>query len=220
MNAEKTIILPFCTLGNVFYYSIFLSNPVVIDVFENYRKQTWRNRYDIMGPNGVQSLTVPVQGQTGKKIAMCDIKIDNRLPWQRTHFRSIITAYGSSPFYEHYIEIFEPLYSRKFEHLIDFNTEAFKTIQQQISPELNIKFSTKYVEVNDSNIDLRPYFKPLHFSQIGHQPLTYLQTFSDRFEFIPNLSVLDLIFNAGPDSASMLIEHKLKAGHFTIFDPQ
>jgi hypothetical protein len=220
MNSDKNIVLPVCTLGNVFYYSVLTSESVVIDVFENYLKQTWRNRYDIMGPNGVQSLTVPVQSQTGQKISVQHIKIDNRLPWQRTHHRSIKTSYGSSPYYEHYMELIEPLYKIQFEHLIDFNLYAFNIIQQQLFPQLKIAFSESYVEPGTSNIDLRSYFKPVRFSRIQHQPLTYLQTFADRFEFQPNLSILDLLFNNGPDSLMMIIEHQSKAGRFTIFDPQ
>jgi len=220
MNLDKNIVLPVCTLGNIFYYSVLTSESVVIDVFENYLKQTWRNRYDILGPNGVQSLTVPVQSQTGQKISVRHIKIDNRLPWQRTHLRSIKTSYGSSPYYEHYIELIEPLYKMQFEHLTDFNLHAFNMIQQQLFPQLKIVFSESYIEPSATNIDLRPYFKPVRFSQIRHQPLTYLQTFADRFEFQPNLSVLDLLFNAGPNSPQMLFEHQTKAGQFTIFDPQ
>jgi hypothetical protein len=217
---EKTIILPLCAFGNIFYYTLLLRHNCVIDLFENYPKQTWRNRYDVINAHGLQTLTIPVLGQKGRKISTAEIKIDNRLPWQRTHLRTIQAAYGSSPFYEHYIEVIEPLFSKEYELLSDFNRDSLTLILSELNLQNTIQFSNEYINASEGETDLRPYFKPSKFSQINFNEISYVQTFADRMGFIPNLSILDMLFNTGPESARLIKQHETETAHFTIFDPQ
>lgn len=217
---ENTLILPLCAFGNVFYFTLLLRHNCVIDLHENYPKQTWRNRYDLINAHGLQALTIPVQSQKGLKISTAEITIDNQLAWQRTHLRTIQAAYGSSPFYEHYIELLEPLFLKHFERLSDFNQEALNLIIEAINPKLSIQYSKHYLTVTENHTDLRPFFKPSQFNQIKYPEIVYLQTFADRLGFIANLSILDMLFNCGPDSARLINYLELEAAHFTIFDPQ
>jgi hypothetical protein len=217
---ENTTILPLCTFGNIFYYTLLLRHNCIIDLYENYPKQTWRNRYDVLNSHGLQTLTIPVVGQKGEKISTAEIKIDNRLPWQRTHLRTIQAAYGSAPFYEHYIELIEPLFSKEYEYLSAFNRDALTLILSELKHEKVIQFSNQYVKASEGDTDLRPFFKPSKFNQIKFKEISYVQTFADRMGFVPNLSILDMLFNNGPASARLIQQHETETAHFTIFDPQ
>jgi hypothetical protein len=217
---ENTFILPLCAFGNIFYYTLLLRFNCVIDLHENYPKQTWRNRYDILNAYGLHTLTIPVQGQKGEKISTAEIAIDNRLPWQRTHLRTIQAAYGSSPFYEHYIEMLEPLFTKPFERLSDFNQGALKIIIEELNHNISIQYSKQYITAAENQTDLRPHFKPSQFSGVKFPEIVYVQTFADRLGFVSNLSILDMLFNNGPDSARLIYQLELEATHFTIFDPQ
>jgi hypothetical protein len=213
-------ILPSCSFGNTFYYGLLLNEKCIVDTFENYLKQTWRNRYDILGANGKLTLTVPVLGQKGAKIPTKEIYIDNQLLWQRNHLRSIIAAYGSSPYFEHYIDQISSVFSKKYDLLIDFNQEAARILWEILQVKEPIIYSKHYIEKDNSAIDLRPYFKPARFKLIKKETTSYLQTFADKFNFIPNLSILDMVFNLGPEVSENLRTHHFKAGQFVIFDPQ
>lgn len=217
---EHTIVLPLCAFGNIFYNSLILSHHCVIDINENYQKQTWRNRYDVLNAHGIQTLTIPVLSQKGQKISTSDIQIDNQLPWQRTHFRTIRAAYGSSPFYEHYIALIEPLFLKPYKRLLDFNQDSLTLVLNELNYQKSIQFSNEYISATEGMIDLRPFFKPSKFKQVNFKEVAYVQTFADRLGFIPNLSILDMLFNCGPESAWLIHQNESETAHFTIFDPQ
>ena len=173
---------------------------MIFEQWEHYPKQTYRNRYEVLGPNGRQRLTVPVVGQKGVKTPICEIEIDYRNDWPTLHWRSIVTAYQRSPFFDFYKdEFYEVLFSRP-EKLIEFNLRTHKLFLSWLGKSRDEEFTSEYFK-EDSDQDLRDAFKS---KQRTVENQSYLQVFSDRHSFEHNLSLLDLIFNLGPESLSYL----------------
>lgn len=201
MNTHD-VILPVCCFGNVFFYSEYLkAGAPVLDACENYPKQTYRNRYEILGPNGMQGLTVPVVGQKGKKTPVKEIEIDYREDWPIIHWRSLVTAYRSSPFFEFYEDELREILFERPEKLIDLNLKSHRQILEWLGVDEKGGLADSYVRRRENQKDLRDAFKP---SKSGQQFKSYLQVFSDRHKFVNNLTVLDLLFNLGPESSDYL----------------
>lgn len=199
--AGKTIVLPICTFGNIDYYSNYLSaGKVILEKWEHYPKQTYRNRYEILGPNGRQRLTIPVVGQKGKKVPVCEIEIDYRQDWPTLHWRSIIAAYQRSPFFDFYKDEFHDVLFSRPKKLIDFNLSTHKLILEWLGKSNSEELTSAFFEGN-CDLDLREFFKSSQRTVVNSH---YLQVFSDRHAFEQNLSFLDLIFNLGPESLAYL----------------
>lgn len=189
------MVLPLLPFGNIEWWSLALQcEPIQLNYFENYQKQTWRNRYDILGANGVQKLTIPVSRPSGVKIKTAEVQIFNEENWRNIHWRSIKSAYGSSPFWIYYSDPLEELFHKPHESLAEFCRASIGYVLEELQLENSL------LEVN-SDIDLQN-FKHLDFkpSKSVFESKSYLQVFADRFEFQQNLSILDVMFNLGPES--------------------
>jgi hypothetical protein len=187
------------------------SGSVEIEIHETYLKQTYRNRCNIATASGILSLTVPVKRVNGNHTKTADIQIDNSEKWQLLHWRSIITAYNKSPYFLYYRDIFEPVFYKKYELLIDLNWELFRIITNALQiNSLNIFYSTHYVtdpDICDLRNCLHPKIKRHPGMNIEIQ--RYMQTFEENIGFIPDLSILDLIFNLGPEALPYLANLKI-----------
>ena len=204
-----TTILSTTYLGPIQYYSKLLSSErILIERFENYPKQTYRNRCLIYGANGLQTLTVPVTKGHQLKIYTKDIQIDNTSNWTKIHFKSIESAYRCSPFYEYYIDHLIPFYEHSFNFLYDFNFEIMNTIFQMLDITPDISETEQYIISNTIGYDdFRDCIHPKkHMMKSGDEftPPVYRQVFEPKSGFIPNLSIIDLIFNTGPEASSLL----------------
>lgn len=211
-------ILPLCPFGNVFFCYHLLREKVILDLGENYPKQTWRNRYDVPGPNGMLNLTIPVIGTKGNKIPSGEICIDNRQSWADQHRKTLRAAFGSSPFFEHYAPAVEDVLSQQYELLADFNLATLKLIQQWLSLSVESQISKTWIEPTPGHLDMRPYFKPVHFKALHFETNDYIQVFADRFTFAPNCSILDVIFNLGPEAVNYLQQCRFEESQITILD--
>ena len=184
------------------YVSALLkAGHAVIELHETYPKQTCRNHAGIYSPNGRQTLSVPVTKPEGNHSKTKDIRIAPGLSWQRTHWRSIEAAYSNSPFFLYYQDYFRPFFEKPYEFLADVNSEILETLLRLLQIPTSISFSESYIVSPPNLKDLRLSLTAKHAE--AYCPL-YTQTFSEKHGFIPNLSVLDLIFNLGPESAEYL----------------
>ncbi|MFI3331053.1 MAG: WbqC family protein [Rikenellaceae bacterium] len=185
-------ILPLTYLGNIEYFSLLCREDCIIDTHENYVKQTYRNRCDIMSANGVMSLTLNLKKPTlGAKCAVRDMRIDYSKNWQHQHWLSIVSAYRSSAYFEHFEHIFHPFYHSKYEFLLDYNLELIEIICKLLGYDNRIKLSENYITSTDTDKDLRAHFTPKNNS---YKCPEYYQVFGERIAFSPNLSIIDLLF--------------------------
>lgn len=186
----------------VFYFSqIVQSSQVTIEKEENFHKQTYRNRCVILGANGPLSLTVPVV-HDAPKINISSLNISYHSQWQLIHLRAIESAYRNSPFYEYYIDDFVPFFKRRHDTLFDFNLHILKVCLDLIGHKVVPEFTSDF-EKETNKRDLRFTISPKK-EITGYVFPEYHQVFMDKFGFIANLSILDLIFNVGPESLDYL----------------
>jgi hypothetical protein len=185
------------------------SGSAIIDHFEHYSKQSFRNRYEIYGPNGRQSLSIPIVKISGEKILLKDTQIDFNTNWKKNHLRSIESAYSNSPFFEYYYPEIQTLILKKVRLLIDYNQLIINDIFDLCKVKFEMKFSEEYLkEIAPSN-DFREAFHPKpqkinSFYRIQFDP--YYQIFEEKHSFQSNLSILDLLFHLGPECENYLID--------------
>lgn len=203
-------ILSISYLGPIQYYSkLSFSNKVWIEQHENYCKQSFRNRCEIYGPNGLQQLVIPVKKENSLKIPIRKVRIDYKTDWQKNHLKSIETAYSSSPFFDFFIDELLPYYQKKdYENLFDFNFSLQKMVFDflEIYPKINLTLSyqkTESLEIDDFRETIHPKTRMREVDN-SFNDVPYDQVFKEKHGFIPNLSILDLIFNLGPASLSYL----------------
>ncbi len=195
---NRAILLSTAYLAPANYFAALLSHPIVIiEAHEYFVKQSYRNRCEILGANGKQVLSIPLLNRKNKSLTK-DIRIDTKTAWQMQHWRSIESAYNSSPFFEYYQDELLPLFEKKFDFLLDFNAELQETILQLLEIKLAVHYTKEYVTEFDTCWDARNHFSPKQKVENTLPP--YIQVFENKFEFIPNLSILDVLFNLGNES--------------------
>lgn len=207
MKDQLKNLLSTAYFGPIQYYARFIQDKsVVIEKFEHYSKQSYRNRCLIMGANGIQSLVVPVKRPNGNKTLMKDVKVDYAMNWQKNHLKSIESAYKNAAFYEFYSDEFRSVLAKKFVFLLDLNMEITHIALNHLDHEINIEFSDHFIESHEGFPDFRDSIHPKKSLILDKQFTApeYIQAFSEKLGFIPNLSILDLIFNTGPEALSIL----------------
>lgn len=202
MPVSKTILFSTAYLAPVEYYML-LAQPeqVLIEGAEHYQKQTYRNRCHIATANGSMALSIPVDRASNALIR--DVRISNHSDWQTQHWRSIESAYNSSPFFEYYADDLKPFYQKKWLFLWDFNTSLQNKLLELLQIEKQIEFSDKFELITDDSVwDVRNSLQPKKDSMLTVQP--YYQVFEQKWGFIPQLSIIDLLFNMGNESQLVL----------------
>ena len=194
-------ILPIAYMPSVEYVARLLREECVIDLGEHYIKRSQRNRAQILSANGVMSLTVNVENANRPRQKIKDVRIDYSKRWQHQHWVSILSAYKSSPYFDHYAHLLEPYYKREWRYLVDYNMEYLSTLLRLLGVDDKVNISEKYVAARDGDLDLRP--KQNEGSTVVAEP--YFQVFSDRMPFEANLSILDLLMCEGPQAVSAVL---------------
>lgn len=202
-------VLPICPFPSIYWWSIALRNDsILLDKFENYPKQTYRNRYDILGVNGKVSLTIPVIGQKGMKTSIKEIQIAHG-SWMYTHLGTLRSSYGKSAFFDHFYPLVEKLYLKKDKYLIDYNLSSIELYRKLLIGSRSIDLIDEHIPFIDN--DIRLQFEP---SSGPFLTKKYPQVFADRFSFQNNLSSLDLLFNMGPKAIDYILLKKIgNEGH-------
>ncbi len=190
----KTVLLSTAYLPNVHYLSQVINcDTIVIEKHENFVKQTYRNRCDIATASGKLSLSIPLIKQADKEL-ISDKKISYAEDWQKQHWRTIVSAYKNSPYFEFFEDEFKPFYENQFEFLLDYNTQLLQTILHILRVKKQIEF-TQTFELNPPQvIDLRNLSD---IEKIDVVVKSYYQVFADKIGFTPNVSCLDALFNIG-----------------------
>jgi hypothetical protein len=198
------VFLSTAYLAPVQYYTkLFAANQVWLEACDNYIKQTYRNRCTIAAANGPMTLSIPIVKPSTHKCLTRDIEISDHGNWRHLHWNAITSAYNSSPYFEYYIDDFAPFYERKHTFLVDFNDELRELICSLLDVSPIISKTTAYAEPFEND-----YRSLIHPKQIGtdpqFDPQPYYQVFKAKFGFTPNLSIIDLLFNKGPESLLVL----------------
>ena len=179
------------------------------EVHENYVKQTYRNRCVIAAAGGVLPLSIPIEKPQTLKCLTKDVRISDHGNWQHLHWNALISAYNMSPFFEYYEDDFAPFYEKKYAFLFDLNEE----LEHLICELLNLHPQTSYTSdfqaelPNDYRYTIRPKQPPM---DLTFSPKPYYQVFQGKHGFLPNLSIVDLLFNMGPESLLVLRDSVLK----------
>ena len=173
-----------------------------IEAHENYRKGSYRNRCHIATSQGKQVLSVPLKKGKNSQQNIREVAIAYDTDWQKQHFQSLKTAYGSSPFWSHYAPVFEKIFQTKHTHLFDLNLEITTLIFKLLKLKTPTTFTNAFETVFTEGVDLRNKIIPNSTVFTGTR---YAQVFENKNGFTPNLSVLDLIFCSGNQAMSVLI---------------
>lgn len=204
-------ILSLTYLGNVQWFTKLCFEECAIDLGEHYLKQSYRNRCEIMSPNGRMILVVNTVKANNRP--MRDTRIDYSKRWQHQHRQAIISAYANAPFFEHYWPELEPFYTKRFEFLCDFNSRLLETILELLGIETAPRYLYDYVDPDDGGYaDFRDAISPkprLAQPDPSFRPVPYWQVFSDKMPFEPNLSIIDLLFCEGTEALHILRESRI-----------
>lgn len=184
------------------YAAIYQSEAITFELEDNYQKQTYRNRCYIYGANGKLALNVPVKHliKEGRKKTK-DTLVENDFPWQQQHFKSLQSAYRSSPFFEFFEDDIAKIFSKKYKYLQDVNIDTYLFIADALQMNESFQKTEKY--------DIQPAIKDCRNLALAKKGVqididTYIQMFDDKYGFIPNLSIIDLLFMEGPNTISFL----------------
>ena len=179
-----------------FFTAINSGGDVLIEQYDNYCKQTYRNRCRIATASGIQTLTIPIVKADTPKQLMKDVRISDHGDWRHQHWNALESAYMNSPFFMYYQDDFRPFYEKKYEFLIDFNTELTLRIMELAGINKQLRLTESY-QKNPNVLDLRDMIEP--GINEPENPLPYWQVFKQKYGFQPNLSAVDLLFNMGPE---------------------
>lgn len=189
----------------------FAEQQIVLDIGEYFRKQSYHNRMHILSANGKLALSVPTAGGNFHK-PLHTVEISYAHVWIPKFKQALQSAYGSSPYYTFYDYLLEPLLSTEHQHLHEFSLSLTHWINTQLKARLNIESTSQYIETPVIK-DHRNAFNAKQATETGIPLNRYAQTFEYKFGFVPDLSILDLLFNLGPDACDYLQQHAGRLMH-------
>ncbi|WP_027395648.1 WbqC family protein [Aquimarina latercula] len=207
----KNVLLHPMYFGSISQYAVIAqSDSIIFENEDNYQKQTYRSRNYIYGANGKLLLTIPIKHTGDKqnnKQLYKDVKIENEFKWQLLHWKSIESAYRTSPFFEYYEDEMIHLFEKRKNFLLDFNYECMEVIQDCLQLDISYTKTLTYQKEVETVIDLRTLVNAKKEKQ--YELSSYIQVFSNKYGFISNLSILDLLFNEGTNALTYLEEQQI-----------
>ncbi len=201
---EKGAVLPMFYLPPVNYFvQLNTYKPdILIEREEHFPKQTYRNRANIYSPDGVLALVVPVIKGSKNHTKVKDVKISYDFMWQRLHWQSLQACYRRSAYFEFYEDDFAPFYEKQITYLFDYNQELLNLLLKLTKIKTELNYTDEYQAEYPNLHDFRFSIHPKKESDIQQKP--YFQVFEDRKGFMKNLSIIDLLFNQGPQTINYL----------------
>jgi hypothetical protein len=199
---QSLAIFPLFYLPPVSYFKELKrsGNDFLLEKEEHFPKQTFRNRATIYSPNGSLDLIVPVIRGAKVHTKIKDVKISNDFNWQRLHWKSLESCYRNSAYFEYYEDEFAKFYHQKFDFLFDYNLELLQWLFKQLKTTASFEVTNEYHEI-PAALDFRG--RTL-FKKPEGEFKPYFQVFDDREGFKPNLSIVDLLFNQGPQAKNYI----------------
>ena len=200
------------------YQKLHRTEACVVECFDHFVKQTYRNRCLIATTNGIQALSIPVEapakeGASLSKTIMKDIRISDHGNWRHLHWNALLSAYGESPFFEFYADDIRPFFEKRWDYLFDFNMQITQTMCELLDVRPNITTSSSYLPYQSNReegetamkstifSDFRDTIRPKHpLPDASFEPRPYYQVYQQKHGFLPNLSILDLLFNMGNEA--------------------
>ncbi|MFN7120128.1 MAG: WbqC family protein [Saprospiraceae bacterium] len=215
MTLVPNILLEVQYLPPVQYFSKLLHyHTIYIEAHEHYAKGSYRNRCHIAGANGLLRLSIPLEKGKNEQQSIREVRIAYEEPWQHWHWEGIQSAYGKSPFFEHYADAIAPFYEQRYTYLFDWNWDLLQTMTQLLGIRPDLQLTTRYEKTPGTDVlDFRTAISPKAHRQQDDphfQPIRYEQVFIEKHGFLPNLSILDLLFCTGPEAISILHETFIK----------
>lgn len=188
------------------YAAMLQADKITFETDDNFQKQTNRNRMYIYSPNGLQMLNIPVKHSKNERQKFKDVRIENAFGWQKNHFKSLEAAYRTSPFFEFFEDDFRPIFENKHEFMMDLNFQIFDIINDCLGVNLPFSKTEEYFHEVDDKTDFRHLVNGKKDSFTNE---SYTQVFGEKHGFLPNLSILDLLFNEGRHAVEYLKNQKL-----------
>lgn len=176
------------------FVAIAKATSLTFEMEDNFQKQTNRNRMYIYSPNGIQLLNIPIKHSKVAHQKTKDVKIESAFDWQKQHFKSLESAYRTSPFFEYFEDEITPIFKKKHTFLMDLNLETLAIVSKCLRIDLNFKKTEEYFHDCDDKVDYRNL---INGKKDTTQLESYTQVFGDKHGFINNLSILDLLFSEG-----------------------
>ena len=194
------------------YQKLYRYDHCLIEQYDSYQKQTYRNRCLIATANGIQALTVPVEHSpltSHHSPLVKDLRISDHNQWRRVHWNALQSAYSESPFFDYYADDLHPFFERKYNFLIDFNEAIRQKICELIDIQPSVEYTSEYISaISPQTSDITDYRNVIHAKHPQpddtFEAKRYWQVFQHKHGFLPNLSILDLLFCMGPESVFYL----------------
>ncbi len=209
MKPSVPILIELHYFPTIQYFSKFFGHPnVIFEQHENYVKRSFRNRTHIAAANGLLRLSIPLEKGKHQQKSIRDVKISYDENWQNKQWTAICSAYGNAPFFEYYVDDFQPLFEEQTTHLFEHNLKVLQTIFFVLDIKPSFGLSESYEkEVPTTTVDFRNKITPKSVNGIQdaiYKNIPYQQVFAEKTGYLPNLSILDLIFCKGPETISIL----------------
>jgi|SRR5690606_12932005 len=203
---NQTLLIELQYFPNICFYKTLIKHHILqIEKYEHYQKLSYRNRCYIAGPNGPILLSVPLARGKNQRTVIKDVRISNEERWQALHWKTLVSAYRRSPWFEYFEEELQALYEKPFAFLLDWNLACLEWANQALGYNCQLSFTSAYEKEYDPGTgitDARNLLKPGR-EQPCETP-AYTQVFQDRTGFMANLSILDLLFCEGKHSLGII----------------
>lgn len=206
MIENDSLVCPYLPFPNIYWWSYALgAQRVILDGQEHFEKMSFRNRYLVSSATGPLTLSIPLREGRQQRKAMIDVYIDNNVHWQKQHWKTLKSVYNRSPYFEFFEFELEKIYTNQYEKLYEFSMASIEATSLLLSKKIIFQQAESYIpQYLENTTDIRKDFRSNQYVKLSHHFSKYQQVFEDRLGFLPNLSILDLLFAEGKNSVHLI----------------